>query len=71
LQQQLEPMQTTSTKKRKNPHNTLEDMTLMEPQIHDVKTMLEEIRMEKSYLVSLEDLDELEVEEKTLSKILE
>ena len=43
----------------------------MKPEMHDVKTMLEKIIMERSSLVSIERLDEMEVEEKTFCEILE
>lgn len=43
----------------------------MEPEMHDAKTMLEEMKIEASSPLSIEDLDEVEVEEKTLSEILD
>jgi len=49
----------------------VEDITYMMPKMHDAKTMLEKIIMETSSLVSIEGLDEMEVEEKTLCEILE
>jgi len=39
--------------------------------MHDAKTMLEEMKMEARSLLNIEYLDEVEVEEKTLSEILE
>jgi len=41
-------MQDTSIKKKKNRDNTMQDITDMEPEMHDAKTMLQEIIMETS-----------------------
>lgn len=70
LEPQPKPTQDTSRKKRKNPYNTMEDITNMKYEMHDAKTMFEEIIMETSYWVNIEGLDEMEVEEKTLLEIL-
>lgn len=59
-------MEDTSTKKMKNQDNRVEDIKNMEPQMHDAKTMLEEIKMETSSREIIEGLDKGEVEEKTL-----
>ena len=70
LEPQTKPTQDTSRKKRKNPYNTMEDITNMKSEMHDVNVMFEEIIMETSYWVNIEGLDEMEVEEKTLFEIL-
>ena len=49
LEPQPKPTQETSTKKRKNPYNTMEDITKVKSEIHDEKTMFEEIMTEISY----------------------